>query len=59
MADGSIIMVVIIDTRNNSNVGPCLVLRSPIMCFRGRLIQDLGNDLRSPIMCFDFGALKI
>ena len=41
------------------NVGPCLVLRSPIMCFRGRVIQDLGNDLRSPIMCFDFGALKI
>ena len=29
------------------------------MCFRGRVIQDLGNDLRSPIMCFDFGALKI
>ena len=28
------------------------------MCFRGRVIQDLGNDLRSPIMCFDFGALK-
>ena len=29
------------------------------MCFRGRVIQDLGNDLRSPIMCFDFWALKI
>ena len=28
------------------------------MCFRGRVIQDQGNDLRSPIMCFDFGAPK-
>ena len=29
------------------------------MCFRGRVIQDLGNDLRSPIMCFDFWALNV
>ena len=29
------------------------------MRFRGRVIQDLGNDLRSLLMCFAFGALKI
>ena len=42
-----------------NNVGPALVYRSPIICFGGWRIQDLGSDSRSPKMCFDFGGLTI
>ena len=41
------------------NVGPCLLLRSPIMCFRAGLFRTQQCLGRSPIMCFHFGALKI
>ena len=45
--------------RVQGNVGPCLILRSPIMCFRAGLFRTQQCLGRSPIMCFDFGALKI
>ena len=44
---------------STSNVGPCLLLRSLIMCFQAGLFRTQQCLGRSPIMCFDFGALKI
>ena len=44
---------------SGNNVGPCLILRSPLMCFRAGLFRTQQCLGRSPIMCFDFGALKI